>query len=104
MTSTSGLLSQYISEAESITDAESTVNGIQAVVNGEVIKINGSLNSMITIVMIALTTKIYDDPIFDENTVHFSLPNIDFLDIAKLWMQYLMNNSTQTRVMEKALE
>ena len=91
MLSVNGYLSQYISEANNIKDADSTINAIKSVLDGEIEKIESTLNSMVTISMDINTTKIYDDPIYDVHTMHFSLPTIHFKELALAWRDFLLS-------------
>lgn len=89
MKSVNGFLSQYISEADNIKDANSTINAIESVLNGQIEKIDSTLNSMVAISMDINSTKIYDDPIFDVNTEHFTLPTIHFKELALAWRNFI---------------
>ena len=48
---------------------------------------------MVTISMDVNTTKIYNDPIYDAYTMHFSLPTIHFNELALAWRDFLLSQS-----------
>jgi hypothetical protein len=92
LTSVNLTLSQYISDWDTVIDAELVLQAIDQILNGEKNRITNISNSLVAIDMNICIAKFYDDLDFDESTTYFSLPILDFKEILVAWKEFLSSN------------
>jgi hypothetical protein len=92
MKSINPLLDQLITDDQTVDDVDESLEAINALLNGDINEINYSGQSLNTIVASPLITLIYDDPEYDANSSHFSLPTSEFKIITEAWRDYLIKN------------